>query len=217
MLTLDETTLFYFTLACNTTTSSRALSTSIQRWEAETLKPLDGPKCLSSRASTTVAASTVSSRISSAQPRYSAPSTLTNNITITSTAQPKVKAEPVSDLEGHVISDNDETQGPEHDEAATSPVKGTTRKDSSVCILKTYTSWISADIKPCRTSSSLMIPPSLYVPNNARVMKPPSPNSPMPIFLRVFTTKHAGSKYSSPRSSGSFVASTTLGVSTTKK
>lgn len=130
MLTLDETTLFYLSLPSAANGSQLSRKSAIDRW-AEDLPPrgvrtASGP---SSRAST----ATMLSRVSSAPGRHTAVSALTKGITITSKL-PVVKAEPVADIHdfGGGLSDCDETQGPERDNAVYSPIKGNARKDSSV-------------------------------------------------------------------------------------
>lgn len=138
MFTLDETTLFYFTLACSTS-GPKIKTGAIDRW-AQATATQSKPVRLrpSSRASTTIAASTASKTTSASVRRYVAPSTLTGGIVISSFSGP-VKTEDTSDVEVGGLLDEDETQGPEHDAAASSPVKGNNRKDSDVCFSAFFT------------------------------------------------------------------------------
>lgn len=61
--------------------------------------------------------------------RFVASSALTGNIQIVSSFPVKTEAE---DIDFGGVSDADETQGPEREAAALSPMKGNTRKDSDV-------------------------------------------------------------------------------------
>ncbi|KAF7982894.1 hypothetical protein HWV62_25148 [Athelia sp. TMB] len=98
---------------------------AIDRWIAAAAPPR---RHVSSKASTISAS--VASRSSLASRRVVASSTLTDDITIS--ADIPIKAEPVeaSDFSMGGLQDEDETQGAEHDAAASSPVKGKNRKDS---------------------------------------------------------------------------------------
>lgn len=131
MLTLDETTLFYFSLACESN-APKVKTGAIARWVAAAA-PSSQPQARSnSRTSKTISVSTAS-KSSAASRRLVAPSALTNQITISANAPIKTEPEDVPDAGG--LSDADETRGPEHDEAAISPVKGKNRKDSEVWLL----------------------------------------------------------------------------------
>lgn len=127
MLTLDETTLFYFSLACSTS-GPKIKTGAIDRWN-NAVSTFGARSRPGSKASTTIAASTIS-KTSSAAKRFVAPSALTSDIQIQSSYPVKTEEREV-DFGG--VSDADETQGPEHEAAASSPMKGNTRKDSDVC------------------------------------------------------------------------------------
>jgi hypothetical protein len=120
MLTLDETTLFYFSLYSHPKTQKNVVPdwrTSVALFAPpfnnSNKAKARGPKSLPSLTTTTTASSTVSS--------------LTNDIWINDNDQGS------TDLTwSHGIDDEDETHGEERDAAASSPIKGKVRLRSSV-------------------------------------------------------------------------------------
>ncbi|KAF7979333.1 hypothetical protein HWV62_42749 [Athelia sp. TMB] len=134
MLTLDETTLFYFSLACESS-APKYQTGAIARWVATSAPSSRSQGRSNSRTSKAISISTAS-KSSSASRRVVAPSALTNDITISANAPVKTESEDTLDFDTGGLSDVDETHGPEHDAAAASPVKGKSRKDSEPDIIE---------------------------------------------------------------------------------
>jgi hypothetical protein len=135
LLTLDQSTLFYWTLS-DTTPKMRKYASAIKEWALAvptTAKP-------TSKAPSSVAKSNIPS-LKSGTSRSSAPSVLTDNVKIIS-RQPsdsvKVKAELAPTLSLSIdggLSDNDEMRGEEREAAINSPPKGKKRVTSEVSSL----------------------------------------------------------------------------------
>jgi hypothetical protein len=138
LLTLDQSTLFYWTLS-DASQKKRKHSSKINEWAAAipaTAKPtFRAPRSTSSRAKSDISSYTSSAR------RSSAPSVLTDNVKIISyraSSPVKVKAEPVPTLSMYDdggLSDNDETRGEEREVAINSPPKGKKQVTSEVSLL----------------------------------------------------------------------------------
>lgn len=122
MFTADETTLFYLSLG-RKASGDQAQHGLIDRWNAhvQTAHRVNS-RPVSKKTST----STNSTRINSQRQR--SVSALTSNIAITSKP---TKPSDIKEKEGG-LSDAEEFQGPERDEAVFSPVKGSVRVDSKV-------------------------------------------------------------------------------------
>lgn len=142
-LTLDQCTLFYWTLSDSSLNKKRKIS-AINEWASASAIPDNVP---ASRAPSEATATT-SSRLRSVVPSLTSGSTrssvLTNNVTIVSHQAPlvKVKAEMVPDeIEIHSdggLSDADEIRGEEREAAIRSPPKGKNRVTSEVNLLYCY-------------------------------------------------------------------------------
>jgi hypothetical protein len=138
MLTLDETTLFYFSLT-NTSSGGKRFNSLITDW----VNKVDQRPSESSRPNVKVNSKPGSSRSLApgapglaskpASTKSSNPSALTKDITITSPVeQDECKA---GDEDGFgSFVDEDETQGPEREAAVMSPPKGKRRLSSSVSL-----------------------------------------------------------------------------------
>jgi hypothetical protein len=140
LLTLDQSTLFYWTLSDSYLDKKRKHSSVISEWASA----IPGNAKPASQAPSQVTATT-SSRPKSIVPsltngssRSSAPSVLTNNVRIVSHGAPnsaKVKAEPTPDItifSDGGLSDADEIKGEEREAAIKSPPKGKKRVTSEV-------------------------------------------------------------------------------------
>ena len=141
LLTLDQSTLFYWTLSDS---SKKRKHRDVVDWAAE----IPGNAKPASRASSHIAARShiAASRSKSGVPsltagtsRSSAPSVLTNGVRIIvsrgMTDSAKVKAETAPEItimSNGGLSDNDETNGEERLAAVNSPPKGKKRVDSNV-------------------------------------------------------------------------------------
>lgn len=151
MLSLDQTTLFYWSLS-NSTSVKRKHDDIVNDWAiTASLEDLKNPSRPPSKAETTKTTKSSASRGASAVPsltngstRTTARSVLTNDILITGTVKPKIEVhKPVlGDNSVIVLSDgglsnNDETIGLEREEAILSPPKGKRRATSSVSTLNT--------------------------------------------------------------------------------
>jgi hypothetical protein len=146
MLTLDQSTLFYWTLS----DKKRKHGHVINDWASaipSNAKPVSRAASQVSRAPSQMARKPSSSRsilplpsLTSGTSGSTAPSVLTNNVRIVSHVAPapaKVKPEPIdigvnSDAG---LSDNDETNGNEREAAVNSPPKGRKRITSDVCFV----------------------------------------------------------------------------------
>jgi hypothetical protein len=134
-LTLDQSTLFYWTLS----DVPRKWSSAINEWASaipsRSKSTLQGPKSTSSRTTSIIPSLTAGSSAS----RSSAPSVLTDNIKVISrqsSDQVEVKVESQADVislsdEGG-LSDCDELDGKEREAAINSPPKGKKRITSEV-------------------------------------------------------------------------------------
>ena len=125
MLTLYQTTLFYGSL----------MDTSDKKSKLTGLNDSWAPGISTGRpCSDTFGIPTAVTGIGSSG-RSTLTSVLTSRVAITSTG-PNVTIANISDSESkHGIPDEDETQGPERDAAAASPLKGKKRITSSVTVL----------------------------------------------------------------------------------
>jgi hypothetical protein len=147
MLTLDETTLYYFFLSDSASAmDSKEFSTGINDWAAsipENSKPgskanTSQPSIFKNRSASRRNGS-VLPPLTNGSTRSSSNSVLTNNVLI-SHAEPiiRIKEEPKKNYHLGVIdgglSDEDETQGLEREAAVASPPKGKKRVTSSVSV-----------------------------------------------------------------------------------
>ena len=138
-LTLDESTLFYWSLSDASHTKQKRLS-AIDKWASaipSTKSTSQGPKSTSSRVNTVK--TEVPSLTSGSSGRSYAPSVLSDNVKIvshhSSDAVTKVKSENVPALSLYNnggLSDNDEVKGEEREVAIKSPLKGKKRITSEV-------------------------------------------------------------------------------------
>jgi hypothetical protein len=134
LLTLDASTLFYWTLS-DAPHKKRKHVSAINEWASAipstlTKSASQAPKSTSSRARTDIPSLT-----SGTSGRLYAPSVLSNNVKIISNQSVKVKAEPALALSIHDnggLSDNDEIGGEEREVAIKSPPKGKRRITSEV-------------------------------------------------------------------------------------
>jgi hypothetical protein len=128
LLTLDESTLFYWTLSDNNLNQKR--SSAVNRWASavpQAKSTSQVPRSTSSCAKTDVPSLTIGSSARSAY--TSTPSILSNNVKIIVKAEP---APAVSVYNNGGLSDNDEIKGEERDIAIKSPPKGKRRITSEV-------------------------------------------------------------------------------------
>src|ERR1700735_3484419 len=133
-LTLDESTLFYWTLS-DASRKKRKHISAINEWAlaipttTSAKSTSQGPKSTSSRTK-----SNLPSLTSGATSRSSAPSVLSDNVRIISNVT--AKAEPVPNAALSIydggLSDNDEIRGKEREVAINSPPKGKRRINSEV-------------------------------------------------------------------------------------
>ena len=164
MLTLDQSTLFYWTFSDS---NAKKRKHAIDEWAAtipNNAKP-------ASRAPSQTTTRSHKSRSNSALPsltsgtsRLTAPSVLTNNIKIVThpaLAPVKVKAEPAPDIieiySDGGLSDNDEMRGIEREAAVTSPPKGKKRITSEVSRYLAFTAaylTVFTNIEPCSPKES---------------------------------------------------------------
>ena len=128
LLTLDESTLFYWTLS-DPSRDNQKRSSAINKWAsaiASYKSTLQAPRSTSSHAKTVIQ---VPSLAAGSSARSYAPSILSDNVKIS------VKAEPAPELSIHNnggLSDNDESRGEEQEFAVNSPPKGKRRITSEV-------------------------------------------------------------------------------------
>jgi hypothetical protein len=134
LLTLDESTLFYWTLS-DTSGKKRKHISAINEWASEI--SANSTKS-TSKSTSSRAKSEIPSLTSGASSRPSAPSVLSNNVRIISHQSSdlvKVKPAPAAALaicyDGG-LSDNDEMRGEEREVAINSPPKGKKRITSEV-------------------------------------------------------------------------------------
>ena len=137
LLTLDQSTLFYWTLSDASFNKKRKIGSAINNW-ASTIptnaKPSHAPKSTSSRTNSDLPS------LTSGASRSSAPSLLTHNVKIIShrASDSKVKAEPAPDADTMYysggLSDNDEMRGEEREFAINSPPKEKKRLTSEVSL-----------------------------------------------------------------------------------
>lgn len=142
LLTLDESTLFYWTLsdAASQAHKKRKHSSAVSKWataihtsSTSTKSSSQAPKSTSSRAKTDIPSLTCGT-----SGRSYAPSVLSDNVKIISHQSSdavKVKAERVPALSMYNnggLSDNDEMRGEEREVAVNSPPKGKRRITSEV-------------------------------------------------------------------------------------
>ena len=134
-LTLDESTLFYWTLSDSATSHKKQIS-AINQWASAiptnsgTKSTVTAPKSTSSRGKADIPSLTCGT-----SQRSYAPSVLSNNVKIFShkPSDREVKAEPaVSIYNNGGLSDNDEIKGEERELAINSPPKGKKRITSEV-------------------------------------------------------------------------------------
>jgi hypothetical protein len=136
LLTLDRSTLFYWTLSDATLHKKRKHASAIKDW-ALAVPAIAKP---TSKAPSSLTKSDVPP-LTSGTSRSSAPSVLTDNVKIISHRalnSVKVKAEPLPTLSLHIdggLSDNDERRGEEREVAVNSPPKGKKRVTSEVSLL----------------------------------------------------------------------------------
>lgn len=138
MLTLDETTLYYFFLSDNASKSKKDFSSGINSWAASVpSNSRPASKATTNVSQRSIFKNSTSSRSGSMLPplthgstRSSAHSVLTTDVKISH----DIKAEPQNDIEIAELglSDEDETKGLERDAAIMSPPKGKKRINSSV-------------------------------------------------------------------------------------
>jgi hypothetical protein len=129
MLTLDETTLFYYSLSLS---KDKKVSSLIKDWSKfvdNSTKPKLPSNTHGSSTSTTLASNT--------QARGTKVSPLTNQVAITSREEgPKSTLRSKADLSVDEVSgglsDEDEVQGAEREEAVNSPPKGKVRATNAV-------------------------------------------------------------------------------------
>jgi hypothetical protein len=139
LLTLDQSTLFYWTLSNAYQAPKRKRDDTIKEWNSTvgggepTSRAADSVTVTSHTRSTTPS-------LSCGRSRSYAPSVLTDDVKIISHQTPaesgKEKPEPaplISLRDNGGLSDNDETRGEERDAALASPVKGAKRVTSEVC------------------------------------------------------------------------------------
>ena len=128
LLTLDESTLFYWTLS-DTSHDNQKRSSAINKWASAITSyksTLQAPRSTSSRTKTDIQ---VPSLTAGSSGRSFAPSILSDNVKIS------VKAEPAPEVSIHNnggLSDNDEIKGEEREFAINSPPKGKKRITSEV-------------------------------------------------------------------------------------
>jgi hypothetical protein len=137
LLTLDQSTLFYWTLSDTTSHKKRKHASAIKDWASAvsaTAKP-------TSKAPSSQVTKSDVPPLTSSTSHSSAPSVLTNNVKIISHRaldSVKVKAEPSPTLSLHTdggLSDNDERRGEEWEAAINSPPKGKKRVTSEISLL----------------------------------------------------------------------------------
>ena len=135
MLTLDPTTLFYWTLSYPP--PKKIKFSTVESWVKSippSAKPVTGPATVKTGKSSTNHHSSTAPALMSAS-SHVASSVRTSTITITSTQDPiKIKQDPGSiyTYDGG-LSDREETAGVEHDVAHASPIKGKRWLNSEVC------------------------------------------------------------------------------------
>lgn len=144
MLTLDPTTLFYWSLLSEP--PPKKMKYSVESW-AKTIpskaKSASGPTSRANSAKTGKARSTgtAPALINSRSQATSSASVLTSAITITNAQVPEVKIKQdkgaIYSYDG-ALSDNDEITGVERDAAHASPVKGKNRLNSEVSTSSYY-------------------------------------------------------------------------------
>lgn len=131
LLTLDHTTLFYWTLS-DAALNKKSRSSAVKEWASAV--PRDEPP---SRARSVASHTrTATPSLTSGASRSSAPSVLTDNVKIIRAPDVvKVKSEPVPTVfldDNGGLSDNDEMKGEEREVAIKSPPKGKKRVTSEV-------------------------------------------------------------------------------------
>lgn len=129
LLTLDESTLFYWTLSDISHNTEQKNSSAIDKWAAAISNyraASQAPRSTSSRPKTDIQVPSLTTGTSSG--RSYAPSVVSNNVKIF------VKAEPAQATiyNNGGLSDNDEIRGQERDFAINSPPKGKKRITSEV-------------------------------------------------------------------------------------
>jgi hypothetical protein len=146
LLTLDQSTLFYWTLSDSS--KKRKHSDVINEWAAAvpSAKPASRtPSNITAHTTSHIAAHTAARSksgvpsLTTSTSRSSAPSILTKVISRGTIDSAKVKAEPVAEMitimSDGGLSDNDETNGEERLAAVNSPPKGRKRATSDVSLL----------------------------------------------------------------------------------
>jgi len=140
-LTLDESTLFYWTLSDSYLDKKRKHSSVISEWASTIPSNAKPPSQAPSHviATTSSRPKSIVPSLTSGSSRSSAPSVLTNNVRIVSHGallnSAKVKAEPTPDItifSDGGLSDADEIKGEEREAAIKSPPKGKKRVTSEV-------------------------------------------------------------------------------------
>ena len=134
MLTLDETTLFYFSLT-NTNTSGKKIGSLITNWANEVTSRLPSHSNLQANSKASNAHSVTShgpAASRSASTKSSTTSVLTKRVAITSSVELDGCDVGDGDDGAGIFLDEDETQGAERDAAVASPPKGKRRLSSSV-------------------------------------------------------------------------------------
>ena len=139
MLTLDQTTLYYYSLsdsASNGTSKAEKFLSGINGWAASIPRNSEPVSKAFSKPGTNKTGTSrgdILPPLTNATTRSSASSVLTKNVTISQRTVPGVNLEPggVSIFDG-ALSDKDEANGIERDAAIASPPKGKKRVTSSV-------------------------------------------------------------------------------------
>ena len=201
LLTLDETTLFYFSLPVPKKTGV------IKNWAAAVDSYSSNASARSGTSKSRVPALTIGSTCSTVT------STLTDAVLISMDRKPTHDITPDDDDRVGGLVDEDETRGEERNAAASSPVKGKMRVTSSVSESRALVSVISrceSWIVP-RLSSKWRIPQCRLSHRFERVAR----NGQCNTFLLRATTRADGGKFSSRRISRSSLNNQTHGPSTT--
>jgi hypothetical protein len=139
MLTLDETTLYYFFLSDPASDGKKSFSTGVNKWAASIpsgAKPASKATTISKsgtgKASSSTRSGSIIPPLTDASTRSSNNSVLTRNIVINQVVPKLEPAENSILIVDGGLSDEDETIGHEREAAVKSPIKGKVRVTSSV-------------------------------------------------------------------------------------
>lgn len=137
LLTLDETTLFYWDLS-SSTKKDRSGALAVADWSAEVKKKYGAPGSSNSKSNGTP--SLTSSRSKTAgisQPSTRRPPSVASQ---TSALSNGIKITGLDDelIDRGAFSDRDETVGQEYEDKKVSPAKGKVRLSSQVCLTRPY-------------------------------------------------------------------------------